>query len=181
MLSQSDWWSTRLVDNRVHWGLFVAQKRQDNAVERGRPPLNGAPVDYAAALGIHQQGMWGECATMIFASPCTWNYFREGNIHGVPEIVVDDKKLDAKTRRLRHHKMPVQKGDDPAWYYVLADITEFPIVHLTSWCLGGDGMLDEYWDDPQHSNRPAFWVPWDARCMRPMRELRVILHGHGAP
>jgi hypothetical protein len=55
---------------RVRWLALVSRMRQDNAVEEDRVPADGVPTDPIGALLLHSIGLLGECAVMIFVSPC---------------------------------------------------------------------------------------------------------------
>jgi hypothetical protein len=62
-------WRT-LTPVRMRWLALVNPMRQDNAEQRGRWPGPGVPTDPIGALLISSSGLLGECAVMIFVSPC---------------------------------------------------------------------------------------------------------------
>jgi len=166
-------WIT-LIDKRIAWLSELARQRQDNAVRLGLGGRNEAPNDYARALSLHENGVLGEGATMIYLSPVTWNLM---------DMVRADFNdfIDSKTRPKMWMDLPIQRGSDPNWAYVLACREFAPRIALIGWCWGRDGMIQSNWGAINTAiDRPAFWIKQSSEAMRPMRELREYLHGKGA-
>lgn len=46
-----------------------------------------------------------------------------------------------------------------------------PRFELIGWCYGHEGKQTQYWQDPQGTNRWAFWVP---REFPPMRKMETL-------
>src|SRR5262245_14826504 len=65
-------WIT-LIDKRLAWLRELSRQRQDNAVRIGLHGRNLAPNVGGQALALHDDGVLGEGATMIYLSPVTWN------------------------------------------------------------------------------------------------------------
>jgi hypothetical protein len=174
MITEADHVSIPLIDNRIDFCRRLAKQRQGNAERLGLAGHNNAPNDPVAALGLHDAGVLGEAASMIYLSPCNWN------LMDMLRADINDL-IDVKTRSETWMDLPIQHNDDKDWIYVLACRQHFPRIMLIGWCWGHEGKIEDNWGSvPTLIPRPAYWVKQSDPVMRPMRELRIYLHGKGA-
>lgn len=148
----------------------IAFARCHDAFAKRRPPKNGAPVSFDAALQLDRLGMYHECAFYLWAAPIKWNAYLPGGIHGIAEF---DTFIDVKGVQKPWHKLIIQKNSNPTWAYVKSVATA-PALHryeLAGWAWGHEAMQDRYWSDPV-GGRPAFFYNGP---LHDMEELRLLI------
>jgi len=95
-----------------------------------------------------------------------WKPLKFGDVD-VRDVQV--RSVDANHKRLvLHHR----DRDDLPYILVLIDVEMLPFVYLRGWIFGRDGKRQEWWEDPQNSDRYAFWVP--NNHLHPMSELPPV-------
>lgn len=73
---------------------------------------------------------------------------------GTPDLPGD---IEVKTRSRHSYDLIVQRDERPDKKLVLVTI-QGETIFLHGWCVAGDVMREEFWDDPA-GGRPAFFVP----------------------
>src|SRR5262249_6362976 len=179
MVGPSDYIWITLLPPRLEWVHEVGEARNQNAIDEHRRPKNNAPTNPALARVLNHIGLPGECVGMIYLSPCTWNYFKRGDLTGLPDLSIDGIDIDVKTRQHAHHRLIVQLDDPLEWAYVLACRAQFPRMCLVGWCWGRDAQRPQYRGDPV-GGRPAFGIAASDPIWQPMILLRHFCHGPGA-
>jgi hypothetical protein len=149
----------------------VARRRQAAAVERNRQAHNGAPIDPAAALGIHILGARCECAGYLWFKlngiSLHWHTFAQ-EVGGLPDL---GDFVDVKGCRKGWHKLIVQQDDPDDWAYLLVLGHDHPRYQMAGWMWGWEAKQERYWSDPA-GDRPAFFIKQG--LLRPLAELLVV-------
>lgn len=107
------------------------------------------------------------CAGELAVAKALNLYWDVSSSHKTVDVggMVEVRTVTSPNRRLILHET-----DKPNLPYVLVyskpRTTEFL---LKGWLLGQDGIKEEYWSDPQNTNRHAYFVPDSA--LRPVSEL----------
>lgn len=119
----------------------------------------GAPM-----VGGWERGIEGACAEK-FASKTLglpWHNGREGRYDVGSYQIRQTSYLNG---RLCLHPEDL---DEDVFILVVGTAPSFKLV---GWCYGHEGKQTEYWQDPQGTNRWAFWVP---REFPPMRKMETL-------
>ena len=74
-----------------------------------------------------------------------------------------DGKTDVGPHQVRHTPLPdgrlmlhPEDKDDEAFILVIGRVPAFDLI---GWCFGHEGKRQDYWEDPTHDDRAAFFVP----------------------
>jgi hypothetical protein len=111
---------------------------------------------------LHIQGAAGELAVAKIYN-CFWNG-AVGNLRASDVGPLGVRTTAHPTGRLCLH--PADPDDTP---FVLV-VGTMPTLRLAGWLRARDGKREEWWDDPQRTNRPAFYVP--QHRLHPLTTLR---------
>lgn len=122
--------------------------------------VRGAKGRYGASDGngsweIHILGAQAEFATALYLN-LSW----DGSIGDYKAIDVGNRvnvrSVCSPNRRLLLHRAD---QDDVPFVCVFAAPPRFSLI---GWTLARDGKQDQFWQDPTHQDRPAFFVPHEA-------------------
>ena len=152
----------------VDFADAVARQRRADAVRKGRPSWNGAPIENAAALALDTLGARCECAAYLALKPCRWNHLAADSLADLADL---DDWVDVKGRARAWYDLPVQKEGRADWAYLLVTANH-PDYRLVGWIMGRDAMRPEHWSDPA-GGRPAYFVRQDK--LRQVEELRALM------
>lgn len=171
-VTEADWQWIDLIPPRVAFCHTWAIKRQRTAVEINRVPGNNAPTDSIKAQALHDRGMLGEAAGMLYFTRAinanvTWHLFKPNGELNDPDI---EDFIDVKAARLNSHNLLVQSSGHPDWAYVLALCELAPRIALAGWCWGREAMDQRYWCDPG-TGRPAYLIKPSYNFFKPMSAL----------
>jgi len=147
-------WLTLLPED-IELADRVAVRRQEAAEQRGRKGHNGAASTGKNALALHVLGARTELAGKFYFHPkCHWNDFRD-KIYRLPDL---EDWIDVKGVDKFGYRLIVQKNDPPEWAYLLIVAQRHPIYDVIGWCWGHEAQQKRFWDDPQRTDRPAYYV-----------------------
>jgi hypothetical protein len=178
MITTADLIWITLIAKRMEFCEQAARARRDLAVKIGRTPRYQCPTDYDKALAFDLLGVICEAAAVLYLSPCIWHFGPKEDIRNHPDI---NDNIDVKGCSGHGYQLTIAPDGRRDWIYVLATAPQPPIVCLRGWCFGRDGMIKEYdGTDKPVRGWDCFWIPQTAPVLRPMRELRIHLHGRGA-
>jgi hypothetical protein len=153
------------------FAVKVAHRRQQNAIEESRRPGNNlTPGERDLTISI--DGCRAEAAGKLFLNPVKWNAFKRGRLDDTADL---EDWIDVKGIMHPDHRLIVQPNGRTNWAYLLIDGSDHPLYRVLCWCWGYEAMQQEYWCDPTHMDRAAFFVPQIAPFMRSPRELFEIV------
>jgi hypothetical protein len=169
MITVQDYIRVTLRPDQIDWCIRQANRRQNNAVTRGRMPMNGAPTNDEEARFLHMVGFYGEMAGNLYLIPKVWNFFKDGDLRGLPDY---EDWIDMKTNKRRYsvNHLIVQRSDPPHWAYILSYPDPHPTYCMVGWCFGCEARCDDYFGELSRG-RPAYNVPHTASILKPMRLL----------
>lgn len=113
--------------------------------------IEGAIAEYVAAKVV--DGVW---------TPSTTTLDYAGDVGDGRQV---------RSTSWRNGKLIVHEEDPDDHKFLLA-IVQLPTVRLAGWLFGHEAKKPQFWDDPQHSNRPAYFVP--QRCLRQLRVTEPV-------
>jgi hypothetical protein len=114
----------------------VNQRRTDLAVKWKRQHGNKGNVTPAEQL----RGVRAEVAARIYFDPVHWNAVSEAQFLGTePDLVSRTIKIEVKSIGNPHYGLIAYKGE-PAWAFVLLDLSEFPGCWVSGWLWGRELM-----------------------------------------
>jgi hypothetical protein len=127
-----------------------------------RPNAHGVDNGRENPWGLHVMGALGE---LVLA--------KDLNVYWNPHIgdydADDVGPYQVRATAKDHYRLRLHPNDKDDKKFVLITGTG-PTFTVVGWCYGREGKKTEYWEDPTHTGRPAFWVPHDQ--LRPMHTLK---------
>ena len=187
-------WRT-IVPVRLRDLAGLGGRRRANARARGRVE-NIPGLTEAEYLRIEVISLAGEYAVWTEENPCHWNRYEDGDLRGLPDIEAPLKtrehKLDVKTNKCEYPinflmiPLAVDIGVCKSWFYVACFIAwidgKWPRVCMMGWCRGEEAMQRRFKKQQGEfpvpiGGRPAYCVPVTDPVIKPMCDLRVLIHG----
>jgi hypothetical protein len=143
---------------------LVAARRQHDAIQRRAQSAYGHVEN---GLGVDAQ--WQGCIAEIAVCKHLGTYWT-GLRHGA----VDAKLAEVRSIDKAGHKLILHPDDrDLPFVLALVERRALPWVDLVGWIEAGKGRRADWWQDPRHEGRWAFFVPPGA--LQPMEKLRAYL------
>jgi hypothetical protein len=141
-----------------------ARRRQSVNEARRYRGRNRAPEYGEKALKMHELGTMGEVAVASFMGYKDQLFKDKTPKRGSCDL---PGNVEVKTRSKHKYDLIIQKDEDPGKNLVLVTIEQGK-VFIHGWCVAGDLMKQEFWDDPA-GGRPAYFVP--KHQLRDIQEL----------
>jgi len=177
---ESDFVWITLLEKRVEFcrnlALEIIASKVEDGIDWGR---NAAPPPEKSVY-IETLGLCGEAAAMLYLSPINWITVRERKKFGLPDLECNGIKIDAKTRSRHDYDLVIQRNADRDWIYLLATGSELHRICLRAWCYGHEAMMRAPGTSAPVPGPNAYWINQGDEILKPMRELRILLHGRGA-
>lgn len=148
--------------SEVMHAALVGVQRHGHALRRGHRHRQGFDPDIG--WQGHIEGACGECALAKWLGVYWSGDVADSDADDVGPYQVRTAARD--TDRLRLHSW--DKDHKP---YILA-LGIAPRFRLAGWLYARDGKKPDYWCDPTHKNRPAFFIPQNV--LSPMSELPAL-------
>lgn len=152
-----------LTSSEMLLACSIGAQIQVQNIEDDCQPQYGAPLDLPQALTA---GMIGACGELAYAkwSGTYWN----GNVGDRTAKDVDGVQIRTTLNRNEDLILHPRDADEDPFVLVSVYRNEF---RLMGWIYGGEGKIEEYWQDKYQNDRPAFFVP--RSILRPVGSLRL--------
>lgn len=137
------------------YGTTIGAMRQYVSAKDGRKPAHGFDKTDQSPLGVHVDGAVAELAVAKVLGKYydgTLNTFKKADI---------GTKVQVRHTVKHNYKLIIRPNDDPDHVFILVT-GEAPELCVRGWSYGRDVMKDEYKQDPNNRNSPAWFVPQNA-------------------
>jgi len=142
----------------------VAGQRIVLNAKRNVQPKFGAPTG-AEGDALHISSCRAEMAVAK-----AFNLYWSGSMGDYTAVDVGGK-IEARSIVRQSHRLIMHKEDKDDLPFVVANVADAPRIKLCGWIMGRDGKQEQWWADPQNSNRWAYFIPQSA--LNRMDDLKV--------
>jgi hypothetical protein len=153
----------------------IAVLRQAN--RRNAPHVNNLEADYETNLAMHTKGCRSEMAGHLFFGWAAWWIDFVSSPKGTPDFHAPGLEVDSKGVNRMSDRLIVQFDDDLSWAYLLICKIADTDYLIRGWVWGWEA---KEWRDNPTGKRPAYFVPREAKVMKPPGLLRYGLRLHQA-